>query len=306
MQTILGAGGVIGNGLIEVLPRYTNKIRVASRNPKTNNPAVETAKTDLTDLAGTMHAVEGSEIVYLTVGLKYSVNVWEKEWYVIINNVIEACKKHKAKLVFIDNVYMLGKVDGWMTEETPVNPCSRKGKIRAEIAQKILDEVKQGNLTALIARSADFYGPGATNSVMNMLVCENIKKNKPAQWLCSVDKKHSYTYTPDAAVATAMLGNTPDAYNQIWHLPTSKEELTGKDFINMISKEFGVKPRYTVLRKWMVAIAGLFNPLIGEVYEMLYQNEYDYLFDSSKFEKRFNYKPTTYSEGITALVETYK
>jgi nucleoside-diphosphate-sugar epimerase len=61
-----------------------------------------------------------------------------------------------------------------------------------------------------------------------------------------------------------------------------------------------------LLRKWMVQMAGLFNPIIMESVEMLYQSEYDYLFDSGKFEKAFGYKPTAYEDGIKATAAAYK
>jgi len=35
---------------------------------------------------------------------------------------------------------------------------------------------------------------------------------------------------------------------------------------------------------------------------MLYQNEHDYIFDSSKFERRFSSTPTPYEEGIRETV----
>ena len=37
---------------------------------------------------------------------------------------------------------------------------------------------------------------------------------------------------------------------------------------------------------------------IRELYEMLYQYEDDYIFDSSKFTKTFRFQPTAYAEGI--------
>jgi hypothetical protein len=61
-----------------------------------------------------------------------------------MSNVIEACKKSGARLVFFDNVYMYGRVAGPMTEVTPFNPCSAKGEIRARVATRLLDEIKQG------------------------------------------------------------------------------------------------------------------------------------------------------------------
>ena len=302
MQTILGAGGVIGDELAKHLTAYTDRIRIVSRNPKQVNDTDETFSADLTDPDQVRQAVEGSEIVYLVAGLKYEIKVWRELWPKIMSNVIEACKKHKSKLVFFDNVYMYGKVDGIMTESTPVNPCSRKGEIRAMIANMLLDEVKAGNLNALIARAADFYGHNVANSIPEGLIIQNLKKGKRPQVFCSDQYKHSYTYTPDAGKATAMLGNTEKAYNQVWHLPTMMDPMTGKEWITAYTREFKADPKYMILRKWMIRIFGMFTPVIGELYEMLYQYDRDYIFDSSKFEKEFNFKPISYSEGIKESV----
>jgi nucleoside-diphosphate-sugar epimerase len=302
VQTILGANGAIGVELAKSLPQYTNRIRLVSRTPKKVNPNDEVVSADLTIAEQTRKAVEGSEIAYLTAGLKYDINVWRSQWPVIMRNVIEACKKHNTKLVFFDNVYMYGKVDGWMMEETPVHPTSKKGEVRVLIAEMLMDEVKKGNLQALIARSADFYGNNTATSVVGMLVFENLKKGKKAQWLINDRAKHSQTYIPDAGKATALLGNSANAYNQVWHLPTDRNALTGKEFIEKVAKEFGVEPRYSILSKWMLQMAGLFNVVIRESIEMLYQSASDYLLDSSKFERTFSFKATTYEEGIRETV----
>ena len=306
MQTVLGANGVIGVELAKCLPQYTDEIRLVSRNPKKVNANDRIFAADLTIAEQVGKAVEGSEVAYLTAGLKYDLNVWKLQWPMIMKNVIEACKRHKTKLVFFDNVYMYGKVDGWMTEDTPVHPTSKKGEIRAEIADLLMGEVKKGNIKALIARSADFYGPSKTNSVVGMLVFDRIVKGKSAQWLVNDKVKHSQTYTPDAGKATALLGNTDRAYNQIWHLPTDKNALTGKEFIEKVAREFGRDPNYSVFSKWMLRVAGLFDGTIRESYEMLYQSEFDYLFDSSKFDRTFTCKTTKYEEGIQAIVTSLK
>jgi nucleoside-diphosphate-sugar epimerase len=307
MQVILGSSGIIGTEVAKALHKsFTQEIRLVSRNPKQVNPTDQLFKADLLDHDQVMQAVKGSEVVYLTAGIQYKAKIWAAQWPVIMRNVIDACKEHKAKLVFFDNVYTYGRVDGWMTEETPYNPCSKKGEIRLKIVNNLLDEVKKGNLQALIARAADFYGPDTPLSFVNVMVFENLAKGKKPQWMIDVNKKHSFTYTPDAGLATAMLGNTPSAYNQVWHVPTNRNVLTGKEFIELAAKDFNVKPAYMVLPKWMVQMAGLFNPNIKEAVEMLYQSKYDYLFDSSKFEKAFGFKPTTYEEGIKATAAAYR
>jgi nucleoside-diphosphate-sugar epimerase len=306
MQTILGSTGVIGIELAKSLIQYTEKIRLVSRNPKRVNPTDQLVIADLTNPEQVLTAVEGSDVVYLTVGLEYKINVWQTKWPVIMQNVIDACKTYKAKLVFFDNVYAYGLVKGWMKEDTLVNPSSKKGEVRAQIAQMIMSEVEKGHLDALIARSADFYGPSTPLSFATVTVFHNLKKGKSAQWFIDADKKHSMTYTPDAGRAAAILGNTTSAYNQIWHLPTDKNVLTGKEFIELAAKAFGVEPRYTVLKKWMIQMVGMFIPVVKESIEMLYQNEHDYLFDSTKFEKTFNFMPTSYKDGIAETVKSMK
>jgi len=131
MQTILGAGGAIGLPLANELINYTDKVGLAGRNPKRIHSDDVLINVDLTNPLQTMDAVKGSDIVYLVAGLKYDQNIWKANWPAIMRNVIDACIKHKSKLVFFDNVYMYGKVSGPMTENTPFNPCSEKGKVRA-------------------------------------------------------------------------------------------------------------------------------------------------------------------------------
>jgi len=166
----------------------------------------------------------------------------------------------------------------------------------------LMDEVKRGNLQALIARSADFYGNNVDRSVVGMLVFENLRKGKKAQWLINARAKHSQTYIPDAGRATALLGNSPKAYNQVWHLPTDMNVLTGVEFIEKVAREFQVEPQYSVLPKWMLRMAGIFDVTIRESVEMLYQSASEYLFDSSKFERMFSFKTTTYDIGIHETV----
>jgi len=306
MQTILGSTGIIGTELAKSLTQYTNKVKLVSRNPKKINPTDELFTADLLNADQVLKAVEGSEVVYLTAGLQYKINIWQTQWPIIMQNVIDACKTHKAKLVFFDNVYAYGLVKGWMKEDTLVNPTSKKGEVRAQIAQMIMGEVEKGHLDAIIARAADFYGPNTPLSFATVTVFENFKKGKKAQWFLNANKKHSMTYTPDAGKATAILGNTNSAYNQIWHLPTDKNVLTGKEFIELSANAFGVKPNYMVLKKWMIQMVGMFVPVVKESIEMVYQNEYDYLFDSTKFEKAFNFNPTSYQTGIIETAKSMK
>jgi nucleoside-diphosphate-sugar epimerase len=306
MITILGAGGVIANEVVELLSAQEQPFRLVARNVRPVPGATEMISADLSDKDQTIRAVTGSSIVYLLVGLKYDHKLWAEMWPRIMANTIEACKRTGAKLIFFDNVYMYGKVSGTMTEETTFNPCSKKGEVRAKIATSLIKEWKDGALTAMIARAADFYGPETPNGLPNVLVFEPFAKNQKASWLANDSVPHSCTYTPDAARSLVMLAENEFAWNQTWHVATKPNPPTGKEFMAMAAKELGIDPRYRVLSRPMVRLIGWFKPVVGEVYEMLYQNDSPYLFDSSKFERTFSYSGTPYAEGIRATAASFQ
>jgi len=303
LHTIFGAGGAVADQLLPVLLKNREKVRVVSRTVKPID-GVEAVAADATNYQQTLQAIKGSSIVYLLIGLPYDIRIWRVQWPVIMTNVINACKETGARLIFFDNVYMYGKVNGWMTEETPFNPCSKKGEVRAAIASQLLHETKAGNLQALIARCADFYGPiGFKTSVPNLLVIQNLIKGKKAQWLANADQPHSITYVPDAAKALYLLANRADAFGQTWHLPTAPELITGRQFVQQAAAAMHKPDGVSTIPNWMLGLAGLFNRPMKELKEMNYQNEYPYLFGSGKFNKTFGFTPTTYAEGIKETVK---
>lgn len=301
MQTILGSGGSIGVELARALAKYTTDIRLVARNPEKINDTDNLHRADLRNPVEVDHAIEGSEIVYVTIGFEYNRKVWKQTWVPFIKSVIDNCEKHKAKLVFFDNVYMYDSnyMDD-LKEDTPVGPSSIKGRVRKEVAELVMKHAESDRLTAMIARSADFLG--TKNSVPVETIYKNLTKGKPADILASADKIHNFTWVPDAAEAVAILGNTPDAYNQIWHLPSINEKLTMKQWVELFAREMGVKPKFRVLPVWMMGLLGLFVPIMREFKEMAYQNDRDYFVNSNKFQKRFGFTPIGAKEAISLLV----
>jgi nucleoside-diphosphate-sugar epimerase len=302
MQTILGANGVIGNELSRLLPQYTDRVRQVSRHPKKVNATDETFAADLLDPKAVSDALAGSEIAYLVAGLKYDAKVWAEQWPRVMRNTIDACKRHGTKLVFFDNVYAYGMVDGVMTEDTPYNPCSRKGEVRAKIATTLMDEVKRGELQGMIVRAADFYGPSAILSLTHATVFERLRAGKTPQWVGNAKAVHTFTFTPDAGRSVALLGNNPSAYGQVWHALTSKEAITGEEFVRLACELAGKPFKLQVAPGWMLALMGLFVPVLRENKEMMYQFEQDYRFSSEKLERALNVQPTDYRSGIKATL----
>lgn len=303
MQTILGAGGGAGTEITRELLNYTKEIRVVSRNPKKVNETDQLLKADLTDPAQLDKAVEGSEIVYITIAFPYSIKAWRELWPKFMRNLIETCNNHKSKIVFVDNIYMYDpKYLSDMTEKTPVNPVSEKGKVRAEVAKMLMDAVEKNKVEAIIARAPDFYGPNVTGSMLFQPVYLNLVKDKNPQWLGKLDVIHSFIFSKDIGKAVALLGNTSDAYNQLWHLPTTDHKITNKQWIELMMKVLDKQKKINTMPGWMISGLGIFVPILKELQDVGYQFKQDYFFNSNKFNKRFGFTPTDPEMGIKEMV----
>lgn len=306
MQTILGAGGVIAHSLQQQLLAQNIPLRLVRRQAGPAPAGAESRSADLLNAQAVAEAVAGSEVVYLTPGLTYNARLWAEQWPVVMQNTIAACEKTGAKLVFFDNVYAYGLVDGPMTEATPYNPCSKKGEVRAQIARMLHDRMGRG-LDAMIVRAADFYGPHNKTSFAHIMVFERLAAGKGAQLLVTDQVPHVFSYTPDAGAATALLGNTPSAYNQVWHLPAPQNAITGKELVEIAAAALGVKPKYQVVGKGMLKMLGWFIPVLRENQEMLYQFEKPYLFNSEKFNAAFpEFAARSYALGAAEVAKSLR
>ncbi len=305
MQTILGANGQIANELAKALKReHTAEIRLVSRNPRKINDTDTLLPADLLDAAQTCRAVEGSETVYLTVGLPMNSEMWAAKFPVMMRNAIDACRKHGAKLVFFDNTYMYPQDSRLLTEESPFAPVGRKGRVRQEIAEMLLQEMtpNAGRLKAVICRAPEFYGPGKTQSITNSFIFDRIHRKKKPKILLRDDTLRTLIWTPDASRAMALIGNTPDAYGQTWHLPCDDNRLTYRQFMSLVSDVYGERISYSVIPKIALRIGSMFSEKAREIQELLPRYEHDNLFDSSKFKTRFpDFAVVSLEEGIRQI-----
>ncbi len=303
MQTILGANGQIAIELAkELKKKYTSNIRLVSRDPQKVHDTDVLFSANLLDKQKTEEAVKGSEIAYLTVGLPMNTKMWVDQFPIMMRNVIDACKKHHTKLVFFDNTYMYAQNETPLTEESEFAPVGPKGKVRAEITTMLLDEMAANNLEAVICRAPEFYAPGKTQSITNAIIFDNIKQGKKLKVFISDATLRTLIWTPDASKAMALIGNTPNAYNQTWHLPCDDDRLTYEQLIALTSKIYGKQFSYTIVPKIAFKIGGVFKSQMKELQELLPRYKHNNIFVSTKFKNRFpEFSVTTYQEGIEQI-----
>jgi nucleoside-diphosphate-sugar epimerase len=302
VQTILGSNGQIGQEIAkEIYSKYTKNIRLVSRKPQKIHDTDEVVPADLMKYEDTYKAIEGSDIVYFAVGLPSDSEMWEKRFSIIMENVIKACQETNSKLAFFDNTYMYEKNDNVQVESSPFKAKGRKSKVRAKMANMLLSAMKDKTIDAVIGRAPEFYGPDLTQSITNSMIFNRVKEGKRAIVPLSDSVLRTLIWTPDASRALALLGNTPDAYGETWHLPTDSS-ITYRNLINKVENITNKKVNYTVLPMWMFKVGSLFNKQVKELVELLPRYKYDNIFKSQKFKKHFpDFKTTTFDEGINQV-----
>ena len=297
VHSVIGGNGTIGAVAVRHLAAAGCEVRIVQRHPRLIEGAVATASADVLDLDGLTKAVEGSDVIYLILGLPYDAKVWLEGFPRAVSHAVEAARRVGARLVYFDNVYMYGPVQGVMTEDTPDNPTTQKGLARARAARVLMEAVEKGAIRGLIARSADFYGDYRPFDQVKAMAKKLVKGQK-AQLLLRDDRVHSLTYIPDAGRAVAALGQQADAFDAIWHMPTDPNALTGAQLVALIGALLGKDARHTVLPKLLLRMVGLFDGTVRGLLEMSYQFEQDYRVDSSKIARAYGLTATPMRQGL--------
>jgi nucleoside-diphosphate-sugar epimerase len=305
-HVVLGGGGVVGRETVTALLSAGRSVRSVTRTAPAGarlddpHPGLEHAAADLLDAASTARALQGAEVAYLTVGLPYTTRTWRRDWPVVVRNTIEACLAGGTHLVHLDNVYAYGRTDQPMTESTPIRPTSRKGAVRAELLAMLGTARDERGLAVTIARSADFYGPGAATSAFNTFAIDAVAAGRAPTWLFDATQPHAMTYTPDLGAALAVLGTDDRARGRTWHAPTAPA-LTGEQYLALVAGDSGLPHR--TMSSTTMRVGALFSSAARETLEMAYQYTAPYRFDSSAFEQTFGVRPTPYAEGIATALE---
>lgn len=307
LHLILG-DGVVGRAVADELARRGLPHALASRTaPDGPAAAVPHRRVDALDLDGLRAATADVSHLYLTLGLPYNTRVWQRDWPRVIDNAIAAARENGCRLVMFDNVYPYGPAPLRvpMREDHPWQAASRKGAVRQAVDERLHRAARDEGVRMLIARSADFYGPGVRNSLLYAAAIERQLQGKAAQCLSNPDLPHSYTYTGDAGRALVQLALDEQAYGQDWHLPTAEPAPTTRELLTLSAQLLGAPQGVQVLPRPVLALLQWFVPLLREVREMLYQGDHAYVFSSAKFMQRYpDFRVTPYAEGIAEMVRS--
>jgi nucleoside-diphosphate-sugar epimerase len=300
---VFGAGP-LGLAVTSALRRRGDVVRVATRGGQAPVPeGVEVVAADATDPAAARRACEGAAVVYHCAATPYAT--WPGTLPPIMEGIIQGAAAAGARLVYGDNLYGYGPVDGPLTEDLPDRATGPNGRVRAQLAQTLLAAHRAGTVEATIGRASDFFGPQVRVSAMGERVFPAVLSGRPAQILPDPDTPHTYTFVDDVAAALVTLGDHDTALGQVWHVP-SAETLTTRRFVGLVFEQAGQPPRLRVAPRLVFAALGLVNPTMRAVKERLYQTEQPWVVDHGKFERAFGAAPTPHPEAIRQTLAWYR
>lgn len=306
LHVVFGAGQ-IGPRLATHLRERGHAVRLVRRSGA--GPAgVDLRLGDAGDPAFASDAAQGAAVLYHCMNPAYSAAAWARELPRFATALTTAAGRAGARLVVLDNVYLLGRPNGRrLDEDSPVAPCSRKGEIRARVHEQLVAAHARGDARVVVARASDFYGPGGTGTYFGDAFWPNALGKGEAQALARLDTPHTYHYVPDVVAGLAALGEADDdVTGRWWMLPAAPAEPSAA-MIARFARTLG-RPLKTVrFPPFAMAALSLFVPVLGELREMAYQWEEPFLVNDARFRARFpELRPTALDDGAAAMVEWAK
>jgi nucleoside-diphosphate-sugar epimerase len=304
LHVIFGVGQV-GTPLAQALLEKGKRVRVVKRSAGGVPAGVELMQGDAGDAIFCHAACAGAVVVYHCMNPAYSASQWLELVPRYMGNLISAAGDIGARLVVLDNLYMLGRTGGRpMNEDTPSNPCSKKGEIRARVAERLFEMQRQGKVRAVCGRAADFYGPGGTLTYFGDYFWKPVLAGKAGMSPVNAGKAHTYHYIPDVARGLATLGCTEDsklAGASLWMLPCQPAVST-REMTQRFATALGHDIPLNEVPRWLLNMLGLVVPMAREIKEMAYQWDEPFIVDDSRFRAVFDMLPTKVEEAARATV----
>jgi nucleoside-diphosphate-sugar epimerase len=303
-ENVVFGTGPLGLAVARHLAAAGKQVRLVNRSGNAPAPqGVEVVAADATDVAAARMACEGAAVVYHCATGAYGR--WAQFLPPLMNGIIEGASAAHAKVVYGDNLYAYGRVDGPITEDLPNRPIGPNTQARADVATTLMSADAAGKVRATIGRASDFYGPYARQSTAGDGIFARALAGKGAQVLGDPDAPHTYTFIDDFAAGLVALGEHEEALGEVWHVP-SAETITTRHFVEMV---FGRLGRHATLKpapKLAITLLALFVPAMAAVKETAYQREHPWVVDHSKFSRSFGDKPTPHEQAMSLTLDWFR
>ena len=299
---VLFGHGAVGSVVARLLLERGQTVRVAQRSRPADLPAGATFTCcDVLDAGAARRAIESAEQVVVAIGFAYDRRVWRTAWPAAMTNLVEACAATGARMVFVDNLYMLGPQDAPLHEDMPLTARGAKPAIRSEVTRIWMS----GRARVAALRAPDFYGPGVSISHLGSTSFGALARGKPAVLLVPPDTPHDFAHVPDIARAVVTLLDAPDdAYGQAWNMPCAPTR-TPREILRLGSEECRVPLKVRAIPLRLLPLLGLASTFMREVADVGFTWNRPYRVDARKFTGRFWSDVTPFEIGAPATARSF-
>ncbi|MBN2367063.1 MAG: NAD-dependent epimerase/dehydratase family protein [Calditrichaeota bacterium] len=303
-HVIFGTGPV-GLAVMEELIGQGKDVKMINRSGHANVPEqVEVIGTDASDIKNTRDICKGASVVYNCTNVDY--HRWTDLLPELHTAILEGAAYAEVPLVVMENLYMYGSSGGKpMTEETPYQAETRKGRVRTQMTVELFEAHRAGKVKAVSGRASDFFGPFVHLSMLGDQIIRPALEGKPANLLGNPDLPHTYTYISDIGKALVILGENEKAFGKPWHIP-SPATVTTRQVVEILYRLTGHPVKFRAAPRMMVSILGLFNKQMRELKEMMYEFEEPFIMDDSSFRDTFGMEATPLEQALQEAIRWFR
>lgn len=231
---------------------------------------------------------------------------WPIDWPPMHRAFMTAAERSGAVLVMTDNLYAFGPDATMPMRDTdPMRATGAKGRMRATMAQDLLDGHAAGRFRATLARASDFFGPEVLGSALGERVMPKVLAGKKVSVLGSLDVPHDFSYMPDVARTLVTLATDERAWGQAWHVP-NPPSLTQRAAVQALARAAHTDVKVTAVPWAAVGALGLFVPAMRELRETRYQFDHPFVADATRTTDTFGITATPWDEAAAATVAWWR
>ncbi|MDQ0511400.1 NAD-dependent epimerase/dehydratase family protein [Ancylobacter amanitiformis] len=275
---VVGAAGGIGGEVTLALARRGWRVRALTRSGAAHGEGIEPVRGDALNAADMRRAAEGAELIVHAVnppGYRH----WNRLVLPMLDNSLAAARARGARVLLPGTVYNYGPEtfssgpEGFplIGEEAPQRPRTAKGAIRAEMERRLAAAVAAGDITALVVRAGDYFGPRAGNNWFGQALVKAGSRPRVLTYPGRPGVGHQWAYLPDVGETMARLAERGDlpAFAR-FHMDGQWDE-DGTAMIGAIRHALG-EPRLPVKKlPWtLMRLVSPMVPLFRELSEMAY------------------------------------
>lgn len=301
---VVGAGSV-GSALASQLAAAGDDVVVVTRSGSgPDQPGVRRVAADASSLDALMLAAPEAVAIHNCANPPY--HRWAQDWPPMASAFIGYAERAGAVLVTCSNLYGYGPVNGPMAESLPLAATGTKGRVRAQMWRDAKAAHDAGTIRATEVRGSDYIAPSDQTRISSARVVPQVLQGKSVSLLGPVDQPHTWTSPIDVARLMVIAASEPSAWGCAWHVPSNAPR-TQRQVVDELADAAGVpQVKVSQVPGAMVAVLGLFNPVMREMAETNHQWDRPFVMDDTAARRAFGMEPTPWPQLLDGVIEFYR